>query len=91
IKLDINCTPEELRAFLGLPDLGPIHRLVVDGLAARTTGSLKALDPEAMIKAWLGSGAQGLQALQALQAFWAKGGAKGGAKSGAKGGGHDKP
>jgi hypothetical protein len=73
IKLDINCTPEELRTFLGLPDLGPLHRQVVEGLAAKTAESLKALDAEAMIKSWLTSGAQGLEALQAL---WAKSGSK---------------
>lgn len=69
IKLDINCTPEELRTFLGLPDLGPVHRQVVEGLAAKTAESLKALDAEAMVKAWLASSTQGIEALQAL---WAK-------------------
>jgi len=74
IKLDIDCTPEELRAFLGLPDLGPVQRLVVDELSAKTAEALKTLDPDAMIKAWLGSGAQGIEA---LKAFWAKGGGTG--------------
>ena len=25
VKIDIDCTPEEARAFFGLPDLGPLH------------------------------------------------------------------
>ena len=71
IKLDIDCTPEELRAFLGLPDLGPVHKQVVDGLAAGTAEALKSLDPEALVKAWAGAGAQGLEA---FKAFWAASG-----------------
>jgi hypothetical protein len=69
IKLDIDCTPEELRAFLGLPDLGPVQRIVVEALGEKTGEAVKALDPEALIKAWAGTGAQGLEA---LKAFWTK-------------------
>lgn len=70
IKFDIDCTPEELRTFLGLPDLGPIQRLVVDELAAKTAEAVKAMNPDAIIKAWTGAGAPGLEA---LKAFWSKG------------------
>lgn len=73
IKLDIVCTPEELRTFLGLPDLGPVQRIVVDALTEKTAEAMKSLDPEGLIKAWAGTGAQGLEA---LRQFWAKSGAK---------------
>jgi len=38
--VDVECTPEEARAFLGLPDLGPIHdryiQLVLDAMNGQT-------------------------------------------------------
>ena len=30
VKIDIDCTPEEARRFLGLPDLTPVHDLYLD-------------------------------------------------------------
>ncbi len=73
IKLDIDCTPEELRAFLGLPDLGPVQRIVVEALTEKTTEAMKSLDPEDIIKTWAGTGAEGLEI---LRQFWPKSGAK---------------
>lgn len=39
--VDVDCTPEEARAFLGLPDLGPIHdryvQLVLDMMNGQTS------------------------------------------------------
>ncbi len=38
--VDVDCTPEEARAFLGLPDLKPIHdhyiRAVMDAMSGQT-------------------------------------------------------
>lgn len=38
--VDVDCTPQEARAFLGLPDLGPIHdrytQLVLDMMNGQT-------------------------------------------------------
>jgi len=63
IKLDIDCTPQELRTFLGLPDLTPIHAMVVDTLREQAA---KAADPEALMKQWAGLGAEGMALLQRL-------------------------
>ena len=29
IRIDIDCTPEEARAFLGLPDVAPMHKAMM--------------------------------------------------------------
>ena len=40
-KVDIDCTPEEARAFLGLPDLKPLHdryiQMVLDSMNSQTS------------------------------------------------------
>lgn len=39
--VDVDCTPEEARSFLGLPDLGPIHdryiQMVLDAMNGQTS------------------------------------------------------
>ena len=30
VTVDVDCTPEEARRFLGLPDLGPIHAAYIE-------------------------------------------------------------
>jgi hypothetical protein len=32
VTVDVDCTPEEARRFLGLPDLSPVHQVYVDKL-----------------------------------------------------------
>jgi hypothetical protein len=68
IKIDIDCTPAEARAFLGLPDVGPLQAEILAALRERMTKSLETMDPEKLMKLWLGGGAQGLEQWQ--KAFW---------------------
>jgi hypothetical protein len=64
IKLDIDCTPEELRGFFGLPDVRPMQEQLLKDVEERMRAGLKALDPETMLKTWLPTGLQGLEKLQ---------------------------
>ena len=66
IKLDIDCTPEELRGFFGLPDVKPMQEQLLKEVEERMRSGLKALDPEAMLKAWLPAGLQGFEKLQEI-------------------------
>ena len=34
VKVDVDCTPEEARRFLGLPDLSPVHEAYVEKMRA---------------------------------------------------------
>ena len=52
VTIDIDCTPEEARAFLGLPDLGPAQRAYVEEFQKRMMASLGTMDPAAMAKAY---------------------------------------
>lgn len=66
IKLDLDCTPEELRDFFGLPDVKPMQEELMKEVEARLRANLKALDPETMLKTWLPAGLKGFEQLQEM-------------------------
>jgi hypothetical protein len=45
IRIDIDCTPEEARAFLGLPELRPMQEELLKDLQERMARALQAMDP----------------------------------------------
>ena len=57
VKIDIDCTPEEARAFFGLPDLGPLQKEMLGVMQDRMKSAMGAIDPEAIMKAWMPGGA----------------------------------
>jgi hypothetical protein len=66
ITMNVDCTPEEARAFLGLPDVKPMQEEMLKDIQKRMTASLKAMDPEAIVKNWLPLTMQGYQQLQEI-------------------------
>ena len=66
IKLDIDCTPEEMRAFFGLPDVGPMQEKLLQQLQQRLSTAMPAMDPEAMLKTWLPATLKGFEQLQEM-------------------------
>lgn len=65
---DVDCTPEEARRFLGLPDLGPMQERYMKELEERMAESLRALDPETLVKTWMPMTMQGWGDMQKM--FW---------------------
>jgi hypothetical protein len=78
ISLDIDCTPEELRGFFGLPDIKPMQEQLLKEVEERMRASLKALDPETMLKTWLPADLKGFEQLQEM--FWSQMAGRGSAK-----------
>ena len=69
----MTCTPEEARAFFGLPDLGPMQQRVIGEIEERLRSSLNAMNPETIFKTWLPASMQGVEQMQQLQqAFWSQ-------------------
>ena len=66
ITLDIDCTPEELRSFFGLPDVRPMQEELMKEVAERMRANVTALDPETMLKTWLPAGLKGFEQLQEM-------------------------
>ena len=86
ITIDIDCTPQEARTFMGLPEVAPLQDAMMKELEKRLQEGLKSMDPEALMKAWM-PGAGGLSGgLQGWEEFqrqlWSQmGGAARGEKS----------
>ena len=70
ITIDIDCTPEEARRFLGLPDVAPVQDLVMEQVKAQMAKNLSAMDPESLLKTWVPQGLKGIEELQ--KAFWSQ-------------------
>jgi len=66
ISFDIDCTPEELRSFFGLPEIKPLQEHLLKEVEERMRAGLTALDPEAMLKTWLPAGLKGFEQLQEM-------------------------
>ena len=64
-KVDIDCTPDEARAFFGLPDVKPLQEALLPEVEQRLRTILKGMDPEAMLKAWLPA-TKGFEQLQQM-------------------------
>ena len=56
ITLDIDCTPEEARAFLGLPDVKPMQEQLMQELQDRMAASIRSMAPHEVMKTWLPAG-----------------------------------
>lgn len=64
--VDVDCTPEEARAFLGLPDVAPMQQIMLDEIQKQMLESLKAMEPEAMMNMWMPAGMQGFEQMQKI-------------------------
>ncbi|MDF2095584.1 DUF6489 family protein [Aquibaculum arenosum] len=89
ITIDIDCTAQEARSFLGLPDVAPMQEALMEEIQQRMRKALQASEPETLLKTWLPASLQGWEELQ--KNFWnqmaaaATGGGGKGGKSGKSG------
>ncbi len=64
IKIDIDCTPAEARAFLGLPDVTPLHALYVARMEELVKDGVTPDMMAAMVKSWSTLGDAGMGMFQ---------------------------
>ena len=73
VNVEVTCTPEEARAFFGLPDLGPMQQRVMGEIEDRLRSSLNSMNPETIFKTWIPASMQGVEQMQQMQqAFWSQ-------------------
>ncbi len=77
VTFDVECTPEEARKFLGLPDVAPMQESMMKELEKQLGDNMRSLDPETMLKTWLPATMQGWGEVQKM--FWNQMGVKGAA------------
>lgn len=64
LKIDIDCTPEEARRSLGLPDLTDMHAAMGEEITARMKEAMKTMQPEQLLRAWMPGGMPGMETWQ---------------------------
>ncbi|HVR30884.1 MAG TPA: DUF6489 family protein [Thermoanaerobaculia bacterium] len=52
-RIDIDCTPQEARTFLGLPEVETAQKALYAELEARMRAAMDRLDPEVLLRAWM--------------------------------------
>jgi hypothetical protein len=52
VTINIDCTPQEARAFMGLPDLAPLQDEYVEKMRAHMAANLSGADAEKMLGQW---------------------------------------
>ena len=50
--VDVDCTPEEARRFLGLPDLSPVHQVYIDKMQRFVSEGVTPDMVGEMMKSW---------------------------------------
>ena len=64
ITMNVDCTPEEARAFLGLPDVKPMQEQLMRELQERMAANIRAMEPETMMRTWLPATLKGFEQIQ---------------------------
>jgi hypothetical protein len=66
ITMNIECTPEEARRFMGLPDMAPIHDIYLEKLRDAMTNGMTPELLENMMRTWSPMGEMGMNAWQKM-------------------------
>lgn len=73
VEFEIECTPEEARKFLGLPDVIPMQQALMKQLQDKMAENIRSLDPESLAKTWVPLTMQSYTDMQKM--FWSQLGA----------------
>ena len=72
--VDVDCTPEEARQFLGLPDVSALQEEALSEIRTKMLEMIQSSDPEALMKSWMPSSVpdsmKGLDQMQKM--FWSQ-------------------
>jgi hypothetical protein len=60
MTIEVDCSPEEARRFLGLPDVSALNDHLVGEMRARIDSNMAMISPDELVKNWMsfGAGAQ---------------------------------
>ena len=81
VTVEVDCTPEEARAFLGLPDVAPLNEALVREMTGRAEANMAMLKPDELMKSWMAWGGQAQEQFRNLMGAAATG-AMGGTTTG---------
>ncbi len=64
--VNVECSPEEARRFMGLPDVTPINEALVEEMTTRMQKNLSLMSGENMMSSWMSVGTQAQDAFVKL-------------------------
>ena len=64
--VNVECSPEEARRFMGLPDVTPLNEALVAEMGKRMEANLKLMSPDTLMESWMSVGAQAQDAFVKL-------------------------
>jgi hypothetical protein len=70
IAINIDCTPEEARRYMGLPDVAPMQEAMLKEMQERIMANFTSMQPTEMMKASLPMGMESW--LEFQKAFWTR-------------------
>ena len=53
VTVEVDCSPQEARAFFGLPDVTSLNAHLVEEMKSRMDANLNMLQPEELLKNWM--------------------------------------
>lgn len=66
LKVEVDCTPEEARTFLGLPDVTALNAHLVEEMKRRIDQNVAMLQPEELMRSWMSLGGQATEQFRKL-------------------------
>jgi hypothetical protein len=76
VKVEVDCTPKEARAFLGLPDVSALNDHMVKEMQKRMDSNLALIAPEELMRSWMTFGGQATEQFRKLMTAAAGGALK---------------
>ncbi|MCB1971408.1 MAG: hypothetical protein H6851_04890 [Geminicoccaceae bacterium] len=65
-NIEVDCTPDEARQFLGLPNVVPMQERLLADLEQRMREGLESGDPQQLLMQWLPIGIKGMEQWQSM-------------------------
>jgi hypothetical protein len=66
VTVEVDITPQEARAFLGLPDLSGVHDAFLNEAKSKLTQTAGLMDIEPLLKTWTGFGGVAQDAITSI-------------------------
>ncbi|MDX3909231.1 MAG: DUF6489 family protein [Sphingobium sp.] len=82
VNVNVECTPEEARAFLGLPDVSPIHEKYVSTMLETMDGTVNLDQMENLFRSFSPMGDAGMRLFKQMMDLGLSGAAMGTKKDG---------
>lgn len=66
VNIEVDCTPDEARRFLGLPDVAPMQQTVMAAMEKRLVDAISSTDTQKLMEQWLPFSMKGFEQWQSL-------------------------